>query len=181
MTTSDPTLRIPALSGNESPETVELTARIKAERGGRLLMLYRVLLNSPPLAAGWLHLLTAVRQQTLLPPVLRELIILHIAILNGAYYEFDMHAPLARAAGVSDAILQQLRGGSVPEGLAASECAALKLAGEMTRDVAVRDETFAAVRMQFDDRSILELTVTIAAYNMVSRVLRALNIEAEPR
>jgi alkylhydroperoxidase family enzyme len=50
----------------------------------------------------------------------------------------------------------------------------------MTRDVKVKPETFAALKRHFDDRRILELTATIAAYNMVSWVLVALEIEAEP-
>jgi alkylhydroperoxidase family enzyme len=47
----------------------------------------------------------------------------------------------------------------------------------MTRDIRVADDVFARVRMYFSKREIVELTATIAAYNMVSRFLEALQID----
>jgi alkylhydroperoxidase family enzyme len=49
----------------------------------------------------------------------------------------------------------------------------------MTRSIRVPDEVFAAVRRNFDDREIVELTATIGAYNLVSRFLEALQIDHE--
>jgi alkylhydroperoxidase family enzyme len=48
----------------------------------------------------------------------------------------------------------------------------------MTRDIHVPDDVFAAVRDAFDARGVVELTATIAAYNMVSRFLEALRIHS---
>ena len=53
--------RVPYADENSSPEIKALSERIRAERGGRLLNLYKMLLNSPSVAAGWLSLLTAIR------------------------------------------------------------------------------------------------------------------------
>ena len=75
-------------------EHAALIAQIKEERGGRLINLYKMLLNSPPVARGWLNLLTAVRQQCQLASRYRELAILRIAILNGADYEYVSHVPI---------------------------------------------------------------------------------------
>jgi alkylhydroperoxidase family enzyme len=60
--------------------------------------LYQALLNSAPIASGWEKFLTAVRKHTTVPPALRELVILRIAVLNRAAFEFDEHV-LARAGG----------------------------------------------------------------------------------
>ena len=49
----------------------------------------------------------------------------------------------------------------------------------MTVDVGVGGDVFAALRAFFGDREIVELTVLIGAYNMHSRVLRALEIDPE--
>jgi 4-carboxymuconolactone decarboxylase len=48
----------------------------------------------------------------------------------------------------------------------------------MTVHVAVPDEVFGALRSHFDERQVLELTVTVGTYNMVSRVLVALDVRA---
>ena len=62
----------------------------------------------------------------------------------------------------------------------ARELAALRLAVEMTRSVRVGDAVFDEARAALADDSILvELVATIAAYNMVSRVIVALGIEPE--
>jgi alkylhydroperoxidase family enzyme len=73
-------------------EREPLVERIKRERGGKFLNLYKMLLHSPPVAEGWLAFFTAVRQSTELQGRYRELAILRIAVLNGAEYQFNAHA-----------------------------------------------------------------------------------------
>ena len=60
------------------------------------------------------------------------------------------------------------------------ERAALTYTDVMTREIAVPDPVFAAVKRHFDDRQIVELTVLIGTYNMNARVLRALELDLEP-
>jgi alkylhydroperoxidase family enzyme len=43
----------------------------------------------------------------------------------------------------------------------------------------VPDFVFAGVKQHFDARTITELTATVAAYNLVSRFLEALQIDHE--
>ena len=57
--------------------------------------------------------------------------------------------------------------------------AVLALTDEMTRNVQVRDETYAAAKKHFNDREMVELTATIAAYNLVSRFLEANQVDHE--
>jgi alkylhydroperoxidase family enzyme len=54
--------------------------------------------------------------------------------------------------------------------------AVLAYVDAMTRKIQVPDEIFAEICVWFDHNAIVELTVTIAAYNMVSRFLEALEI-----
>ena len=82
----------PQLDG--SPEIAQLSAQIIKERG-KLHNLYKMLLNSPPVAQGWLNFLTAIRQKCLLSGKIRELSILRIAVINKADYEFNSHIPFA--------------------------------------------------------------------------------------
>lgn len=163
----------------DRPELAPLVARIKAERGGRLLNLYRMLLHSPPIASGWLALFTAIRQQSTLSGRLRELVILRIAALNGAEYEFKAHVPFALKEGLGQSQLDALKAGRAPEGLTEADEAALAYADAMTRTVRVPDPVFAAARRHLGERELVELTATIAGYNLVSRVLEALQIDHE--
>jgi alkylhydroperoxidase family enzyme len=160
-------------------EREPLAERIRRERGGKMLNLYRMLLHSPPLAEGWLAFFTAVRQKGTLAGRHRELAIMRIAVLNGADYEFDAHVPFALAEGLTRAQLDALRANAVPEGLTEADRAVIAYADAMTREVHVGDEVFARVRSQFAERELVELTVTIAGYNCVSRFLEAMKIEHE--
>jgi AhpD family alkylhydroperoxidase len=159
----------------DEPRT--LATEIAAQRGS-VLHLYRMLLHSPPVAAGWLRYLTAVRQESSLPGTLRELVIIRVALLNGAPYEVDQHAPIARAEGLSEAQLDALPTWRDSDVFDSQQRAVLALTDAMTCEIRVPDGVFAVIRAEFNERSIVELTATVAAYNMVSRFLEALQIRS---
>jgi AhpD family alkylhydroperoxidase len=168
--------RVPLVKEGERPELDALIKTIKAERGGRLLDLYAVLLNSPPIAEGWLRLFTAIRQKSKLPGGVRELAILRVALLNGAAYEYRAHVPFALKEGVPQEKIDALEAWRDSKLYAAEERAVLAYTDAMTRDVKVPDEVFAAVRAAFEERETVELTATIAGYNLVSRFLVAMQL-----
>lgn len=159
----------------DDPDVQELVERIRAGRGS-VLLLYQMLLHSPPVAAGWLAFLTAVRQQCALDGQIRELVIMRIAGLNNSAYEADQHQPYALKEGVSAAQLQALPNWRSSDLFERRDKAVLAYTDAMTLDVQVPDAVFSAVRAWFDERTLVELTATIAAYNMVSRFLEALHI-----
>lgn len=169
-------IRVPPVVPGSRPELAGLEERIKAERG-RVSLLYQVLLNSQSVASGWERLLTAVRNQTAIPPDLREIVILRIAVLNRAPYEFEAHVPHAQQAGVTDGKIAALRAGDDGAGgFTALEKLVLALTDAMTRDVQVPDALFSQLNDHFSAQETVELVATVAAYNMVSRFLVALNI-----
>lgn len=157
-----------------TPEGIAAESQILASRG-KITSLYRVLLHSSPVAQGWEALLTAVRQQTALDPALRELIILRVAVLNRADYEYDAHLPYARQAGMSERKIAGVKG-TDPGAFNDTERAVLDYTDALTRQVQVDDGIFERVRSHFDPRGLVEVTATIAAYNMVSRFLIALDV-----
>ena len=157
----------------------ELLRAIQARRGGTLLNLDRQLLHSAPLARGWNALMGAIRGQTLLRGDLRELAILRVAVLNRAPYEFAQHAPVALAEGLSQAQVDAVADAPASPLFDARARDVLAYADAMTLQVQVPQPLFDALRTHLDDRDLVELTATIAAYNMVSRFLEALQIEIE--
>lgn len=165
-------------------EPRDLVAAIRERRGGALLNLDRMLLNSPPLAQGWNGYLRAIRTELAVPPKLRELAICTVARLNHADYEFHHHAPEFLRAGGTVAQLDALDqvGAMLTASSAfdAAERAVLALAVEMTRDVKTTAATMAAVRAALgNDRQVVEIVAVVATYNMVSRFLVALGVEPE--
>ena len=174
-------------------EPAAIVDAIRQRRGGALLNLDRMLLQSPPLAKGWNAFLGEVRTGLTLSPKLRELAMCVVAVINGADYEFMHHAPeFIRAGGNADQVaalkeddLEHMddadaNGAGRERLFDAAELATIALTFEMTAHVQVSDETFAAIRQALpEERHVVELVGVIAAYNMVSRFLVALGVEPE--
>ena len=173
--------RVPLITDSEHPELAPLVARLKSARGGRLLNLYRVLLNSPPLAAAWLDFNSAVRFATILDAAVRELAIMRVAIVNGADYQLRIHgARHAAGAGVSAEQVDALSNWRDATVFSVQQRAVLAYADAMTTAIAVDDAAHLDLCAHFNAQQIVELTVLIGAYNMHTRVVRALGIDAEP-
>jgi 4-carboxymuconolactone decarboxylase len=167
--------RIPLVKPGARPELADLEKRIMGSRG-RISPLYAVLLNSPEVASGWEQLMTAIRQKTSVPPALRELIILRVAVLNNASYEFEAHVPHALQAGVPQEAIDRTKTSSL-EGFSEIETIVLRYTDAMTRDLEVSDGLFQQLQKHFPQpKTLLELTATVASYNMVSRFLIAMRI-----
>ena len=174
-----PMARVP-LIGEDREDLSPFIGRVKAERG-RLINLYRVLLNSPPVAESWLDFNSTVRFKTTLEPALREMIILRVSILNGAQYQAQIHgASHAQKAGVTKAQIEALDDWRSSTLFTDAERAALAWTDAMTKDIEVPDTLHTELKGYFDDRQIVEITVLAGAYNMHTRVARALKIDAEP-
>ncbi len=160
------------------PEARPLVERIVAQRGS-VLHLYQMLLHSPAVADGWLNYLTSIRQLSTLPGDLRELVIMRVAAINGAPYEADQHAPIALKEGVSQAQLDALDAWETSGLFSERERAVLAYTDAMTRHVQVPEAVFDAVwEAMGSEKLVVELTATIAAYNMVSRFLEALQVHS---
>jgi len=173
--------RVSLIREEEHPELAELIQRFSAGRRGRLINIYRMLLNAPPLAESWFNHSNAVRWKTTLSGRLREIVIIRVGHLAQCDYVLRQHVPLlALADGLSIEECDALSGWARSQFFDPRERAALAYADTMTRDIAVPDDVFAAVKRHFDDRQIVELTVLIGSYNMNARVLRALELDIEP-
>ena len=171
--------RLPSAS-TADPEASELVAQVVAQRG-QLGELYPLLLHSPGIARGMLALGNGVRRESILAPAVREIAICRVGILNDAHYEVLRHREIAEAIGVErDKLDGLVDWESRPEVFTPLERDVLAYADVMTRQVRVPDTVFARVSSHFSARELLELTVTIGYYNLVSRVLVALEIAQQP-
>jgi 4-carboxymuconolactone decarboxylase len=171
-------MRVPPVAENASPEIAELVKKIRGARGGQLHIFYQALLHSPGLASAWFEFNNAVRFQTKLGDRVRELVIMRVAALTGCDDVWSVHeAQYAAKAGVTPGEVAALRGENL-SAFDARERALLAYVDAMTRDVAVPDAVFDALTRHFGTREAAEVTVLVGAYNMQTRVLRALGIES---
>jgi 4-carboxymuconolactone decarboxylase len=173
--------RIPYIEEKNHPELGELIGKVRAGRRGTLINVYKLLLHSPALAACWLDLIGAARFKTDLDGRLREIVIIRVGYLNRTDYVVRQHVPeLSVPEGLSKKESDALADWQASTFFSPPERAALAYSDAMTRDVAVSDSLFEALRPHFSERQIVELTVLIGIYNMHTRVFTALGIDPEP-
>ena len=164
-------------------EPADLLGEIRARRGGKLINLDRMLLHSEPVARGWNHFIGNIRQKLSLDPKLRELGMCGVAILNGAEYEFFHHAPPFLKAGGTQVQVDALRRLGQKDFdkscFSATENDALELTLQMTRQIQVDQVLMERLQKSLGNTVLVELVTVIAAYNMVSRFLIALDVHPE--
>jgi alkylhydroperoxidase family enzyme len=118
---------------------------------------------------------------------LSELGICTVALLTGAHYEYHHHAPDYLKAGGTQAELDGLNRaianapdkGVEDEALDPMSRWVVQYAAQMTLNVKVDAGLFKQLQTQLNTTEIVELTTAIAAYNMVARLLVALEVSPE--
>ncbi|MFI7311031.1 carboxymuconolactone decarboxylase family protein [Streptomyces hygroscopicus] len=168
----------PWQDGDFPPPPPELLAGMRARRpNGQLIGIGRVLLRSIPLATGWNGLLGRVRAEFSLELEYRELIMLRVAVLNHADFEWGVHYPAYLRAGGTEEKCEALKeqsGGS--DIFNEEERALITLTDQSTNRVEVDAEVIDGLKRLFGETKTVEAVATVAAYNMVSRFLVALAI-----
>jgi alkylhydroperoxidase family enzyme len=163
------------------PAAVVQAVRSRRE-GGVLNEADLAVFRAPRFARGWNELSIAVRKDTGVPLKLVELAIITVGVVNDSPFEISKHAPAFFRAGGTQAqfdALQDLESALNDTALFDEiERATISLSFEMTRSVKVTDATFNQIaRLLASDELLVELIGAIGMYNMVTRVLGALEIE----
>jgi len=172
--------RITLIDENHYPELAESVAKIKGARGGRLINIYRLMLHSPALANAWFDLNQAVRYGTQIDGQSRELAVIRVAVLNDVEYVERAHGPAyALKEGLTPEQVAALGNWQSSTLFSEQQRALLAYTDAMTREIDVPETVFAEVRKHFSERQVVELTMLVGAYNMLTRFLKALKVDPE--
>lgn len=170
------TPRVPPLDPTTAKASPETVATILQRRGGKLTALDQLLVHSDPVARGWSELFSGLATKVTLDARIREIAILRVCHLTQARFESFHHRRLALQAGMTQAEVDAVASWQDSDQFSPRERAVLAYVDTMTQQVHVPDAVFDALRPHFDERQLVELTTSIAAYNMVVRLTEALNL-----
>ncbi|KAK3677794.1 hypothetical protein LTR78_002644 [Recurvomyces mirabilis] len=167
-----------------TPENEAIYQRIRDRRNLRpLIPLDLALLHNPDIADGYSKFVGAIRSKSSVPLPLAELAICYVAVLNKATYEWTAHAPICLKAGTKRDVLELLlEAGSdiaaVQKASVLSEVEKLVLAFtyQSTKEIVIQEDVMEELKREFTDQQVMELTITVGAYNMVSRFLVGLDV-----
>jgi AhpD family alkylhydroperoxidase len=156
-----------------------MTYRTARRMYGRVLEPVQVLAHHTPLMIGYGAIgLSHERYSRSIGQRLKSLAMLRTAQLVGCEWCLDFGSKLAVDGGVPEDDLRELSLWRSSARFDAVDKLVLEYAEAMTRTPsAVTDELFAQLREHFDEKQMVELTMTIALENMYSRSNWAFGIE----
>lgn len=118
----------------------------------------------------------ALRFSNSLPNNLLEIAVMMVGKHWLAQFEFWAHARLARAAGVSDSIIEAIRTGAEPQFDKADENQIYLFAREFLDTKRVSDATFAATRAVIGENGLVDLIMLMGYYTIVSMTLNCFQV-----
>jgi len=140
---------------------------------GRLVGPLRAALHNPELAERWQALGALLRFGTSLPPRVSELAIVVTARRWNSQIEWYIHAQAARAAGISDAVLDAIQARAQPVFDTRDDEVVYEFARQLQETGQVEPALYAQAVERWAAVGVVELTAVIGYYTMVSMTLNA--------
>jgi len=132
---------------------------------------YNSWLRSPVLGQRLFDLFKYLRWETSISAKLNEFAICIIGRQWKSQVEWFAHAPLALKAGLKAEILDELKEGKRPSGMAEDEAVVYDFLTELTTTHKVSDETYARAKAIFSDQQIVDLTAVAGSYTTIAMIL----------
>lgn len=144
------------------------------------LNIFHMLAHAETALAPSLELGGTILSRLELDPVSRELVILLVAKLSEADYEWVQHVGIAEAIGIpGESVAAIERADFDSPALDERSRALLRFTEQATTYPRVSNETFANLRALFSPREIVETLMVIGYYLMLARVMTVLDIELD--
>jgi 4-carboxymuconolactone decarboxylase len=137
---------------------------------------YNALLRSPEMARRCFDFLDYLRFRTSVNKRLNEFAILIQARISNAQYEWWAHEIIARKAGLSDAVMDDLRACRRPTSMQADEALVYDYCVQLSLNHRVPDALWQKAVDAMGEQAVVDLTVLSGTYVMVSMLLNATQV-----
>jgi alkylhydroperoxidase family enzyme len=138
-----------------------------------------LLAHHPELTTAYNHFNGHVLFASTITPRQRELLVLRVAVLRDAEYEWAQHAVLAGDAGISEAEVGRVRAGPSHDAWSPFEAALLTAADELVRDARLSDATWTILSAELDTRQLMDVVFTVGAYDLLAMAFRTFDVELD--
>jgi alkylhydroperoxidase family enzyme len=109
----------------------------------------------------------------------RELLVLRVAAVRHAEYEWAQHVVLAADAGLDGDEIARIADDPGSPAWSPLERAMLRAVDELVRDAMIADATWAALAGELDEQQLLDLVFTVGAYDALAMALRSFGVELD--
>jgi len=108
----------------------------------------------------------------------RELLILRVAALRGAGYEWAQHVLMASEAGLSREEIAAVSGGDI-SGWQPLEAALLVAVDELLAAARISDATWRVLAAGLSEQQLMDLVFTVGGYDVLAMALRSFGVQVD--
>jgi 4-carboxymuconolactone decarboxylase len=134
---------------------------------------FNVLLRSPEMGDLAQQFGASMRFHSSMPRKLNEFAIIITARHWTSHYEWYAHRRAAQEAGLSQAIIDAVAGGTRPSGMNSDEEAVYSFCTELLTTKQLSDKTLQVTKEKFGERGVVDLIGVMGYYQLVSMLLNA--------
>jgi 4-carboxymuconolactone decarboxylase len=139
---------------------------------------WAVLLRVPEAGERLAGVVEHLMSETLVPQRLKRLAVLTIARAYRAQYEWAVHEPRARAAGLDGAVIEALRTGARPSFGDPKEALVYEVTSELVYARALHEPLYARAAETLGEAQMVELVALVGFYIALAVMLVAFDVEA---
>ena len=180
-----PTVRLAPLAPREWPPAMRealapLTPKTPRE-GNRPkgLNVLGLLAHHPELTRSYHVFVGYLLNGSTLTPRQRELVILRVAHVRGAEYEWTQHVVQGLDAGLTDDEVRAVRRDPADGGWSAEEAGLLAAVDELIADGTISDATWQLLAAGMNEQQLLDMVFTAGAYEMLAMVMQSFGVEMD--
>jgi|ERR1700722_4723633 len=169
-------IRIPPL--DETDRTAHQQEILDDLVVGPTVNIYATLIRNPELAANMVRLGRNLRAGDISERH-REIIILRTGCNCDSMYELAQHYRIAASIGMTDEDMERIQLGPDATGWDDFEATLCRAADELHSQHAIGDATWSTLVEHYDERQLIEVTMLVGYYHLVSFVLNTLGVPLE--
>jgi alkylhydroperoxidase family enzyme len=106
----------------------------------------------------------------------RELLVLRVAVVRRAEYEWAQHIVVGLDVGLSDDDIARVAEGPDAPGWSPLEQAMLRAVDELVADATISDTTWRVLAEHLDEQQLMDLVFTVGCYDVVAMAFRTFRI-----
>ena len=138
-----------------------------------------VLAHHPELTAAYNQLIRHALYFTTITPRQRELLVLRVAHLRDATYEWAQHVYQAGVVGLAPEEIVRVRVGPDAAEWTVLERALLAAADELVADARIGEGTYAVLSAELDTQQLMDVVFTVGAYEVFAMAMRTFDVELD--
>lgn len=168
-------LNINSINSKEFEDSIKAFLREK----GTIFNVIGTMMRYRKLRLKWILMASHVTYDSSLPPRDKEILILRIAWLCGAKYEWDHHVLVGKRVGLSSDEIDRIKIGSEAQGWNLFDSALLRAVDELYTNTFLSKGTWRVLTERYNLNQLMDVTFVVGAYNMLAMFLNSFGVQTE--